>query len=158
MDPYLSFALEAMQTICCHSPRSYQVFAIPHLLKMMTGDLCPAPVLMVQSTGSGKRAVPLTASVVDGGVSIIVENTLALGSDQASKVMNQSSQDTKYIKSYHLDLFKSKEQQQKLCVGILHHLQRSPHISIILFTSPETYVVVSYSISCRQRYFESFLY
>ena len=42
-------------------------------------------VLLVQSTGSGKSAVPQTLSVVNGGVTIVIENTLSLGSDQTSK-------------------------------------------------------------------------
>ena len=81
MDPYRSLASEAMHAVWQRSPCAYQVVDIPHLLKMMAGELCPEPVLMVQSTGSSKSAVPLTAAVIDGGVSIIVENTLALESD-----------------------------------------------------------------------------
>ena len=81
MDPYRSLASEAMQAVWQRSQRSYQVVAIPHLLKMMAGELCPEPELIVQSTGSGKNTVHLTAAVIDSGVSIIVENTLALESD-----------------------------------------------------------------------------
>ena len=37
----------------------------------MIADVIPCePVLLVQATGSGKSVVPLTCSVVDGGISI----------------------------------------------------------------------------------------
>ena len=46
---------------------------------MLSGELpTNQPVLMIQPTGSGKFFVPLTTSVVDGGITIIIENTLAL--------------------------------------------------------------------------------
>ena len=57
--------------------------ALSHLLKMMAFELPPEPVLMVQPTGSGKSTVPLTCAIVTGGVTFIIENTLALASDQA---------------------------------------------------------------------------
>ena len=50
---------------------------------MMAFELPPEPVLMVQPTGSGKSTVPLTCAIVTGGVTFIIENTLALASDQA---------------------------------------------------------------------------
>ena len=53
---------------------------------MMANIIPCEPVLLVQATGSGKSAVPLTCAVVNGGMSIIVENTLSLGSNQTSKI------------------------------------------------------------------------
>ena len=47
----------------------------------MSNHKCPEPVLLVQATGSGKPSIPLTCAIVDGGISIVIENTLALSSD-----------------------------------------------------------------------------
>ena len=41
---------------------------------------------MVQPTGSGKSTVPLTVAVVNGGITVIIEYTLALCTDQTSKI------------------------------------------------------------------------
>ena len=87
-DPFASIAKDAMEQVWSQSPRGYQSHVITHILRMMSFTCQPEPVLLVQSTGSGKSSVPLTCSVVDGGITIIVENTLALSSDQASKVLD----------------------------------------------------------------------
>ena len=58
-----------------------------------------------QATRSGKSAVPLTCAVVDDEVSIIVENTLSLGSDQVGKVnltVSQSAKNAKASSEKHL--------------------------------------------------------
>ena len=59
---------------------------MPHILEMLADVTKPQAVLLVRSTGSGKSVVPQTLSAVNGGVTIIVENTLSLGLDQASKI------------------------------------------------------------------------
>ena len=85
-DPFDTVASETMQCVWGRTPRHYQAIVIPHILRMMAGVIPPNPVLMVQSTGSGKSAIPLTLASVDGGVTIVIQNTLALGSDQCSKI------------------------------------------------------------------------
>lgn len=43
---------------------------------MMTIESTPEPVLMmIQPAGSGKSTIPLTCSVISGGITIIIENT-----------------------------------------------------------------------------------
>ena len=75
---------------------------------MLTGHHAIQPVLMVQPTGSGKSTVPLTIATVDSGITIIIENTLLLGTDQSSKVnIIANSKPKQFVKSYHLDSFKN---------------------------------------------------
>ena len=85
-DIYKQIATDAMATMFNRKPRGFQEEVIPHLIKMLSGAVAKQAILMIQPTGSGKSTVPLTASVVDGGVTFIIENTLALGTDQCSKV------------------------------------------------------------------------
>ena len=105
---------------------------------MMANVIPCEPVLLVQATGSGKSAVPLTCAVVVGGISVIVENTLSLGSDQTSKVNTNASQAQKHVKSYQLDMYKTIQHQEELAESIIIHCQGNNNTSIILFTSPET--------------------
>ena len=52
---------------------------------MMKGRIQSQPILLVQSTGGGKSAVPQTCGSAVPGVTIVIENTLALCADQVSK-------------------------------------------------------------------------
>ena len=62
-------------------------------------------MLIVQPTESGKSSIPLTTSIIDSGIMIIIENTLALGSKQCFKINYLVSlYDIKNIQSYHLDI------------------------------------------------------
>jgi superfamily II DNA helicase RecQ len=61
------------------------------------------PVLLVQGTGGGKSSVYQTIAVIKKGVSLIIENTLSLSSDQLSKIKNISKQ-LPHIHSFQLDL------------------------------------------------------
>ena len=128
---FQSIASEAMLSVWSRAPRSYQNKVIPHLLKMMAGHIVCAPTLLVQSTGSGKSSVPLTAAVVDGGVTIILENTLALGSNQRFKVLKDSNLSTKYVKGFQLDLFRSKEDKASLSAASMSHLSSNISTSLI---------------------------
>lgn len=137
-DPFHAITTSAMQSIWSRSPRGYQNIVIPHVLRMMANVYPPEPVLVVQSTGSGKSTIPLTCSVVDGGVTIIVENTLALGSDQVTKVLLNATNSHKHVKAYQLDVFKSKTDQNDLSDAIIDHCTSNNDTSIIIFSSPET--------------------
>ena len=48
---------------------------------MLTKDIRPEALLLVQPTSSRKSAIPQTAAVVTNGISIIIELTLVLSSD-----------------------------------------------------------------------------
>ena len=74
-DPFFEIASDTMQSVWGRTPRLYQSGVIPHILKMMCNVGFSEPILMVQSTGTGKSSVPQTLSTVDGGVTIIIQNT-----------------------------------------------------------------------------------
>lgn len=137
-DPYYTIAVDAMQSVFGRTPRGYQGVVIPHILKMMMFQIQPNPVLLVQSTGSGKSMVPLTVASVDGGVSVVIQNTLALGSDQCAKVSIQQAEYVKDVRSFQLDLFRDEKELQTLCDSIVTHCNTNDNTSIIVFTSPET--------------------
>ena len=136
-DPFDTVAPETMQCAWGRTPRHYQAIVIPHILRMMAGVIPPNPVLMVQSTGSGKSAVPLTLASVDGGVTIVIQNTLALGSDQCSKIKLLSASLPKPVKTFQLDTFKNKTELASLCSSILMHCIHNSTTSIIIFASPK---------------------
>ena len=146
-DSFDEIAAATMQSVWGRSPRNFQAIVIPHILRMMAGVLRPDPVLLVQSTGSGKSAVPLTLASVDGGVSIIIQNTLALGSDQCSKIAMLSASSSKPVKAFQLDTFKNIDELEKLCTYVIQHCTSNTITSIIIFTSSEALlkpVVISF--------------
>ena len=55
-----SITCEAMNNIWGRVPIGYQQVVIPHILEMMANIRKAQAVLLVQSTGSGKSAVPQT--------------------------------------------------------------------------------------------------
>ena len=82
--------------------------------------------------------MPLTVAVIDGGITIVIENTLALGSDQYSKVnMISLSTSRRFIKAIHLHAIKMKDKQHVISNGIISHYKHNINTSIVIFTSPE---------------------
>lgn len=55
-------------------------------------------VLLIQGTGSGESSVPQTIGVIDGGATIIIEDTLSLYANQISKI-DAASNKHKFIQS-----------------------------------------------------------
>ena len=78
-----------------------------HILHMMAKITLPKPMLLIQSTGSGKSCTPSTCTVVNGGIFIKVENTLALSSDQVSKVNLNMTNNIKMVCVHQFEMFKS---------------------------------------------------
>ena len=138
--PYLAIASEAMSTVLNRQPRTYQAYVIAHIIRMMSFAAVPEPILMVQPTGSGKSTIPLTCAVINGGVTIVIENTLSLGCDQSSKVNNIVNTTTKHIKSFQLDTFKSANDLQWLYDVLISHCSDNHNSSFMLFSSPETLI------------------
>ena len=132
-----SIAAEAMNKVWGHQPIGYQQVVIPHILEMMANVRKPQAVLLVQSTGSDKSAVPQTLSVVNGGLTIVIENTLSLGSDQTAKIVNANEYSGGRILSFQLDEVKNIDLQKRLSNRIIELLESNTAISIILFSSPE---------------------
>ena len=139
MDDHSNIAIKAMAAIFNRQPRGFQLDVITHLLKMLSGSIPKQPVLMVQPTGSGKSTVPLTVAVIDGGITIVLENTLALGTDQSSKIdIIAKSSRKRTIKSIHLDSIKGSKLQHSISKSLVKHCKGNKNTSIIIFSSPES--------------------
>ena len=102
-----------MQEVWDRSPRDFQQVAIPRLLMMRCPPYRPEALLLVQGTGGGKSAVAQTAGCVDCGVTIIIEETLALAADQKSKV-GRARNSYGPVLAYQLDSVKKPHLVQKL--------------------------------------------
>ena len=92
VDPSIQAAIGAMestmQQFFHHLPNPFQRLIIPKILRMMKKRIQPRPILLVQGTGGGKSAVPQTCGCTSPGITIILENTQALGADQKGKLDN----------------------------------------------------------------------
>ena len=73
---------------------------------MINKQASPQPILLIQRMGSGKSSVYQTLSIIDIGITIVVECTFSLGSDQLSK-MNDKTYDGGTLLSYQVDSLKS---------------------------------------------------
>ena len=149
---YSSIAKRAMEEVWGRTPNHFQSEIIPLILQMMAGDLTSEALLLVQPTGSGKSSVPQTASVITSGVTIIIEPTLSLSSDQSSKFNHATNVPGGLVYSYQLDLHKNEEQRTMLATNILTVLKRKANanidtgiVSFILFTSPETIILPTWT-------------
>ena len=65
----------------------------------------PQALLLVQGTGGGKSAVVQTVGIVDCGVTLVIEETIALSADQKSKIKSASNAYGPVL-AYHLDSLK----------------------------------------------------
>jgi superfamily II DNA helicase RecQ len=149
---YSSICKQAMEEVWHRSPNAFQSEIIPLILQMMAGDLPSEGLLLVQPTGSGKSSVPQTASVVTSGATIVIEPTLALSSDQASKFKAATNVPGGNVYSYQLDFQKNEQQRQELANNILTVLKQkatasidSGIVSFVLFTSPETLLLPTWT-------------
>ena len=131
----ITIATNAMLEIWGKSPRSFQIPVIKKILKMKYRDESCESILLVQGTGSGKSSVPQTIGVVDGGVTIIIENTLSLSADQMSKI-DAASNKHKFIQSFQTDNLSKPESVQ--VAKFLLALPVNTDISVFLFSSPES--------------------
>ncbi len=126
-----------MNTALGHHPRSFQRNVIPYVLAMNNSVEHPIhPILLVQGDGGGKLSVYQTIGVIKRGVSLIIENTLLLSSDQLSKIKNISKQ-LPNAHSFQLDLIKTKP----TCINLanqIKNLQLTSSTTIFLFASPES--------------------
>ena len=77
-----------MQSVWNKIPIDFQREAIPRLLSMRCVPCNPHVLLLVQGTGGGKSAVAQTVSIVDGGVTLIIVEKLALAADQRSNIVS----------------------------------------------------------------------
>ena len=124
----------AMSKIWSKIPKDFQTKVIRHILKMQRGKSNMGAVLLVKGAGSGKSAIMQTIGVIRGGMTIIVENTQALGSDQRSKI-DAASQGYRVIVGFQLDSLSQAESEQ--LAEYLLSLGNDTDVSIFLFSSPE---------------------
>lgn len=126
---------ESMGTIWDRSPRQFQLDAISNIIKMRCDKFFPQATLLVQGTGGGKSGVYQGIGTVDAGVTIVLENTLSLSSDQLSKI-SEANEECGPIEAYQLDSIKS----QSLRTDFSKHIRSfhsSTNATIFLFSSPE---------------------
>ena len=147
-----SIATRAMEEVWGRTPNHFQSKIIPLTLQMMAGDLTPQALLLVQPAGSGKFSVPQTASVVSSGVTIIIELTLALSSDQSSKFTHATNVQSVVVHAYQLDFQKNDNQRNLLANNLLRVLQQKAISDIstgvvlfILLASPETMLLSAWT-------------
>ena len=117
---YDQLIAEAMETVWKKKPKPFQADVTKHVLQMGKADKKVAPTLLVRGTGGGKSLVMQTIAVIKGGVTLIIENTLSLSSDQMSKIKHVSEKDGNVI-ALHLDAIKNdadKKQTKKLLLGL----------------------------------------
>ena len=138
MDIYSSIADQAMFNVWGRTPRGYQRYVIPHILRMTKNIIPPGAILMVQATGSGKSSIPQTVAVVDGGITIIIENTLSLSSDQISKIKDHN--ENKNIVAFQLDEIKTDQLRKSVAASITNSIQIDNTLSVFIFTSPEALI------------------
>jgi hypothetical protein len=138
-DPYLDITIDAMSTALHHNPRGFQRDVIPYVLKMKRATPNPIhPVLLVQGTGGGKSSVYQTIGIIKQGVSLIIENTLSLSSDQLSKI-KQISERVPNVHSFQLDSLKTASSRTSLATQ-LSKVHSNSNTTIFLFSSPESVI------------------
>ena len=96
----------AMQSVWNRTPNPFQAELIPLILQMIANDKVPEPILLVQSTSSGKSSIPQTASVTTSGVTAIIERAQSSGSNQVSKIKHASKSNGPLFCALQLDMYK----------------------------------------------------
>ena len=98
--------ISAMTTIWDKQPNSFQLRVIPYINAMNHPKNDAQGVLIVQATGGGKSMVYQCSCTIIRGVHLVIQNTLSLSSDQASKI---ESSNNKYgdVKAIQLDTVSS---------------------------------------------------
>ena len=125
----------AMREIWNRTPNDFQREVIPRLLMMRCTPNIPQALLLVQGTGGGKSAVAQTVGVVDCGVTLVIEDLLAVATDQKSKVRSASNAHGPIL-AYQLDSMKDPSLVNKLQTKLLA-LKKTSNCTIFLYSSPE---------------------
>ena len=101
---------------------------------MLNNSISIGPSWIVQPTGTGKSVIPQALSLVNGGVAAVIKNTLALSSDQVSKLERLNSN---LLLAVQLDQLKSYSDKD-ICRHLLNSMHRNKSIiATMIFTSPE---------------------
>ena len=95
----------------------------------------PQACLLVQGAGGGKSAACQSVGTVDAGIILVIEPTLSLGADQASKISSATSEHGD-VDAYQLDSLKSNKSKNTL-YQCLRSITSDSNETIFLFSSPE---------------------
>eukprot|EP00956_Cyclotella_meneghiniana_P031331 scaffold81936_cov56-Cyclotella_meneghiniana.AAC.2 len=111
------------------NPRQFQIEAINHLA--FTDD---SSLVLIRRTADGKSLVPLTVTILRGGITLILVPLHGLGSDQVDKAASSEHG----IEAYYVD--EHKYDDAKVLEERLSHYsaEESEHNSILLFASPNS--------------------
>jgi superfamily II DNA helicase RecQ len=137
MDPYDEVTIEAMEQALGYHPHSFQLNVISHIIRMKLDSFNNPiqPTLLVQGTGGGKSSVYQCIGVIKRSVSLIIQNTLSLSSDQMSKINNVSQ---RVWCTFAIQLNSIKEsQQQALLINTISSLSPTTNHTFFSFASPE---------------------
>ena len=96
----------------------------PRLLMMRCTPNIPQALLLIQGTGGGKSAVAQTVGVVDCGVTLVIEELLAVATDQKTKVKSASNAYGPVL-AYQLDSIKNPVLVDKLKTKLLQMKKRA---------------------------------
>jgi superfamily II DNA helicase RecQ len=137
MDLYDDVIIDAMDKALGYTPHPFQHNIIKHIIRMKSSSSATPtkPILLVQGTGGGKSSVYQCVGVIKRGVSLIIQNTLSLSSDQLSKI-DKISQRLPRVYAIQLDSIKELH-QQNLLIATLSSLSSTTNCTFYLFASPE---------------------
>ena len=107
-------------------PRPFQIEAINHLA---FGD--NSSLVLVRRTADGKSLVPLTVSILRGGITLVLVPLHGLGSDQVDKATVPCTRSPYYANEHKFSNAKMLEQRFRA-----YSEEEADHNSIIVFTSP----------------------
>ena len=135
-DPINSVVLDCFDKVFNYQPRPFQLQTLQTMLRMKQSTRFPIrPVILVQGTGGGKSSVYQSFGIIKGGISLIIQTTLSLSSDQKVKIINIGKK-YKNVKALQLDAIKGASNIKKVC-NILRTLPTQTNKTVFLFSLPE---------------------
>ena len=137
---YHEIVTEAMLQSLGVTPRAFQLESMSHIIKMNNrpGTQLPIrPSVVIQCTGSGKTSLYQTIGIIKTGVSLIIQNTLALSSDQMSK-LDKIKDNIENVYCIQLDSLKSNRQRSQFMDTVRNLQSTDESYTMYIFTSPET--------------------
>ncbi len=153
-EPFQKIVCDAMSFAFGYQPYPFQLDVISHIIQM--GARRPSsetrhpitPTLLVRGTGGGKSCVYQTVGIIKCGVIIIIQNTLALSSDQLSKLKNVS---TRIPNTFAIQLDSVKQKNDQIRVAeTATSVNVQSDTTFFLFTSPETLQIPVWSTMLKR--------
>ena len=106
-DPHAELASEQMFELNGRTPYPFQLDVMARLLRMGKDGYPCHPLILAQATGSGKSSVYQVVGLLRANVTIVIESTLSLSSDQLSKIEQLSGRDDQNVHCFQLDSARS---------------------------------------------------